>query len=42
MRAPALIEVAERVTEAGASAESVRPLGLRYPNDVFSLSHIAP
>jgi alpha-beta hydrolase superfamily lysophospholipase len=34
-------EVAERVTEAGATAESVRPLGLRYPNDVFSLSHVA-
>ena len=34
-------EVAERVTEAGATAETVRPLGLRYPNDVFSLSHVA-
>ncbi len=34
-------EVAERVTEAGATAETVRPLGLRYPGDVFSLSHIA-
>jgi alpha-beta hydrolase superfamily lysophospholipase len=34
-------EVAERVTEAGASAETVRPLGLRYPGDVFSLSHVA-
>lgn len=35
-------EVAERVTEAGASTATVRPLGLRYPADVFSLSHIAP
>lgn len=34
-------EVAERVTEAGATAETVRPLGLRYPKDVFSLSHVA-
>jgi alpha-beta hydrolase superfamily lysophospholipase len=34
-------EVAERVTAAGASAETVRPLGLRYPGDVFSLSHVA-
>jgi alpha-beta hydrolase superfamily lysophospholipase len=34
-------EVAERVTEAGASVETVRPLGLRYPGDVFSLSHVA-
>jgi alpha-beta hydrolase superfamily lysophospholipase len=34
-------DVTERVTEAGATVESVRPLGLRYPNDVFSLSHVA-
>jgi len=34
-------EVTERVTEAGATVQSVRPLGLRYPGDVFSLSHIA-
>ncbi|RDJ24034.1 alpha/beta hydrolase [Bosea caraganae] len=31
----------ERVTEAGASAETVRDLGLSYPFDVFSLSHVA-
>ncbi|TCR66309.1 alpha/beta hydrolase [Bosea sp. BK604] len=31
----------ERVTEAGASAETVRDLGLTYPFDVFSLSHVA-
>jgi hypothetical protein len=34
-------EVAERVSEAGAVAERTRPLGLRYPADVFSLSHVA-
>jgi alpha-beta hydrolase superfamily lysophospholipase len=34
-------EVAERVTEAGGTAENVRPLGLHYPKDVFSLSHVA-
>jgi len=34
-------EVTERVTEAGTTVQSVRPLGLRYPGDVFSLSHVA-
>lgn len=34
-------EVVERVTEAGATTEQVRPLGLDYPNEVFSLSHVA-
>lgn len=34
-------DVVERVTEAGATAESVRELGLSYPFDVFSLSHVA-
>lgn len=34
-------EVIERVTEAGASAETERALGLSYPRDVFSLSHVA-
>ncbi|MDP3411430.1 carboxylesterase [Bosea sp. (in: a-proteobacteria)] len=34
-------EVIERVTEAGASAETDRALGLSYPRDVFSLSHVA-
>ena len=34
-------EVTERVTEAGSTTELVRPLGLHYPRDVFSLSHIA-
>ena len=34
-------DVVERVTEAGASTETVRDLGLSYPFDVFSLSHVA-
>ena len=34
-------EVVERVTEAGASTEQIRPLGLSYPREVFSLSHLA-
>jgi alpha-beta hydrolase superfamily lysophospholipase len=31
----------ERTTEAGATEERVRPIGLAWPRDVFSLSHIA-
>jgi alpha-beta hydrolase superfamily lysophospholipase len=34
-------QMVARVTRAGATAEDVRPLGLAYPRDVFSLSHIA-
>jgi alpha-beta hydrolase superfamily lysophospholipase len=34
-------EVVERVTEAGTATEQTRPLGLRYPPDVYSLSHVA-
>jgi alpha-beta hydrolase superfamily lysophospholipase len=34
-------EVVERVTEAGTTTEQTRALGLTYPPDVFSLSHIA-
>ncbi|KRD95900.1 hypothetical protein ASE63_12880 [Bosea sp. Root381] len=34
-------DVVERVTEAGATEESERALGLTYPRDVFSLSHVA-
>ena len=34
-------EVVERVTEAGATTEQERPLGLDYPDEVFSLSHVA-
>jgi alpha-beta hydrolase superfamily lysophospholipase len=34
-------EVSERVVEAGAQAETVRPLGMAFPSDVYSLSHTA-
>lgn len=34
-------EVVERILEAGAETEQVRPLGLDYPLGVFSLSHVA-
>ncbi len=34
-------DVIERVTDAGAVSEWYRPLGLSYPGDVFSLSHVA-
>lgn len=34
-------QVVERVTPAGAQAEQRRALGLSYPADVFSLSHVA-
>jgi alpha-beta hydrolase superfamily lysophospholipase len=33
--------VYEAVTNAGSTEETMRPLGLSYPVDVFSLSHIA-
>lgn len=35
------IDVVERVTEAGAVNERISPLGLAYPRDVYSLSHVA-
>lgn len=35
------IDVVERVTEAGTVKEHVSPLGLVYPRDVYSLSHVA-
>ena len=38
---PANSEVAARITEAGAKAEQTRALGLFYPSDLFSLSHVA-
>jgi hypothetical protein len=38
---PAGAEVVARTTEAGSAAEQDLPLGLSYPADVFSLSHIA-
>ena len=31
----------ERVIDAGSSEERVRPLGIAYPPDIFSLSHVA-
>ena len=34
-------EVAEQVTEAGATTEQTRPLKLAFPPGIFSLSHIA-
>ncbi|MBB4016397.1 alpha-beta hydrolase superfamily lysophospholipase [Chelatococcus caeni] len=34
-------EVVERATNAGQTSETVRGLGLIYPFDVFSLSHVA-
>lgn len=33
--------VVEQVTEAGAVTEQSSPLGLSYPPDIFSLSHVA-
>jgi alpha-beta hydrolase superfamily lysophospholipase len=38
---PDTYEVVERVTEAGASSERTRPLGLAFPTGIFSLSHVA-
>lgn len=34
-------DVVERVMEAGSVDEKVHPLGLSYPRDVYSLSHVA-
>lgn len=39
--APAADTVEVRVTPAGSTGEEVRPLGLSYPPDVYSLSHVA-
>lgn len=38
---PESSEVVERVTDAGETSERTRALGLNYPRDVFSLSHVA-
>lgn len=38
---PGQAEAVERVTEAGSTAERVRPIGLAWPRDIFSLSHVA-
>lgn len=34
-------QVVERVAEAGATQEQVRPIGLAWPREVYSLSHVA-
>jgi len=34
-------EAVECVTEAGATAEEVRPIGLSWPREIVSLSHVA-
>jgi alpha-beta hydrolase superfamily lysophospholipase len=34
-------EEVERVVEPGSTTESVRPLGVAYPRDTYSLSHVA-
>lgn len=34
-------EVVEQVTEAGATSVQTRPIGLEFPLEVFSLSHLA-
>ncbi|HQS07555.1 MAG TPA: alpha/beta hydrolase [Xanthobacteraceae bacterium] len=38
---PATAEAEERLSDAGASGETRRPLGLSYPREIYSLSHIA-
>ncbi len=38
---PGTGEVIKKVTEAGESTERSQPLGLSYPADIYSLSHIA-
>jgi hypothetical protein len=39
--APGVSETVARVTEAGLVTESSSPLGLSYPTEIFSLSHVA-
>ena len=34
-------EVKARTTPAGATSEAVKPLGIAYPREVYSLSHVA-
>jgi alpha-beta hydrolase superfamily lysophospholipase len=38
---PGTGEVVKKVTEAGATTEQSQALGLSYPADIFSLSHVA-
>jgi alpha-beta hydrolase superfamily lysophospholipase len=40
-KAPGDSSGVERVTEAGAGTAEERPLGIAYPNDIYSLSHVA-
>lgn len=39
--APDAPDTVARTTEAGATEEAVRPLGLAWPRDAYSLSHVA-
>ena len=39
--APDSLDAVARTTEPGATAETVRPLGLAWPGEVYSLSHVA-
>lgn len=38
---PGTVEVIEQVIETGQAKEQSRPLGLFYPADIYSLSHVA-
>lgn len=38
---PGQDEAVERVTEAGATVEEVLPIGIAWPREIFSLSHVA-
>ena len=38
---PSSLDVAERSVAPGATTIDTRPLGLAWPRDVFSLSHVA-
>lgn len=38
---PSALDVTERTVAPGATTVSVRPLGLAWPRDVYSLSHVA-
>jgi hypothetical protein len=39
--APTVADVIERTTASGSAAATDRPLGLAFPSQVFSLTHIA-
>ena len=38
---PSSTDMIERVTERGSTEIVERPIGMRYPNEVYSLSHVA-